>query len=389
MNFHKVQAYLDSLEGRYNLSAADCKVMQGHQVIFRHMWGYSDYSHSVPVTENDLYDVYSCTKVITATAVMQAVEQGLLQLDDPVDKYLPSFSQMQVSEDYVPFQFPMKWPTLEDRVHAAPSKITVRQLLTMTSGLSYDLDSETVKKVIKESDGQAGTVDIVNAMGKMPLLFDPGTRYSYSLGHDVAAAVIEVASGKRYEQFLQENIFSPLKLKDMYLHVPDSEQRRLSAQYGGVYGSNEIKKMDIGNRYRLTPQYDSGGAGLACTVDDYSKVLDALACGGVAYNGYHILMQESIEQIRTPQLNPQAQQDFSRSGKIGYGYGLGVRVLTDSCKSKSPVGEFGWDGAAGAYALVDPKNHLSVFYAQEVLGMPKSYNEIHPTLRDLIYEALE
>ena len=175
----------------------------------------------------------------------------------------------------------------------------------------------------------------------------------------------------------------------MFMHVPESEKNRLSAQYGSVIGSGEIRRMDVGNRYRLTPNYDSGGAGLACTVDDYSLLLDALANGGVAFNGYQLLSQESIDEMRKPQLCEKAQADFARSGKVGYGYGLGVRTLIDHSKSKSPIGEFGWDGAAGAYALVDSENHLSIFYAQEVLGMMKAYNEIHPTLRDLVYEAIK
>lgn len=389
MNFDKVRAYLDSLGDKYGLSGLDCQVMQDHKVLLRHMWGHSDYARTKPVTDRDLYDVYSCTKVITMTAAMQLVEKGLLGLDDPVEKYLPAFRDMKVSDDFVLFQFPLKWPTLQDHVHDAPTKVTIRQLMTMTSGLSYDLDSQAVKEAIAASGGQAGTVELVSAMARMPLLFDPGTRYSYSLGHDAIAAVIEVITGQRYQDYLKENIFAPLGLKDMYMHLPESEKPRLSAQYGGVFGSDEIRQMDVGNRYRLTANYDSGGAGLAVSVKDYSLVLDALACGGVGYNGCRLLTPASIDAMRTPQLGEAAQADFARSGKVGYGYGLGVRTLIDQTQSKSPVGEFGWDGAAGAYAVIDPINHLSIFYAQEVLGMIKSYREIHPTLRDLVYEALD
>lgn len=389
MNFEKVAAYIDSLGEKYGLSGVDCKVMKDHEVIFRRMWGHSDYAHTIPVSPNDLYDVYSCTKIITMTAAMQLVEKGLISLDDQVDKYIPQFASMMVSEDFVPFQWPMKWPTLEDHVHPSPTKVTLRQLMTMTSGLSYDLDSSAVLHAIAATNGAAGTVELANAIAKMPLLFDPGTRYSYSLGHDIIAAVIEVVTGLRYQDYLQDNIFGPLHLNNMFMHVPESEKGRLSAQYGGVMGSDEIRPMDVGNRYRLTGSYDSGGAGLACTVDDYILVLDALANSGVAYNGYRLLTQQSIDEMRRPQLCETAQEDFARSGKVGYGYGLGVRTLIDQSKSKSPLGEFGWDGAAGAYAVIDPENHLSIFYVQEVLGMMKSYHEIHPTLRDLVYEALE
>lgn len=389
MNFDKVAEYIDQLGEKYGLSGVDCRVMKDHKVIFRRKWGWSDYERTKPVTADDLYDVYSCTKVITMTACMQLVEMGLIGLDDQVDKYIPQFASMKVSDDFVPFKWPLKWPTLEDHVHPAPSKITLRQLMTMTSGLSYDLDSSAVREAIAASNGEAGTVELAAAIAKMPLLFDPGTRYSYSLGHDIMAAVVEIVSGKRYQDYLQENIFAPLGLKNMFMHVPESAKSRLSAQYGGVLGSDEIRRMDVGNRYRLTPNYDSGGAGLACTVDDYSLVLDALANDGVAFNGHRLLTRQSIDLMRAPQLCEAAQTDFSRSGKVGYGYGLGVRTLIDSSKSRSPVGEFGWDGAAGAYAVIDPENHLSIFYVQEVLGMMKSYNEIHPTLRDLIYDALD
>ena len=389
MNFDKVDAYLRSLGTTYGLHAVDCKVMGDHKVLFRSMYGHRDYDHTVPISAQDLYDVYSCTKVITMTAAMQLVEKGLIGLDENVETYLPAFANMNVSEDFVPFKFPMKWPTLSDHTHPAPAKITVRNLMTMTAGLSYDLDSEAVQAAAANSGRQAGTVEIVNVIAKMPLLFDPGTRYAYSLGHDVIAAIIEVVSGRRYAGYLWEHIFQPLGLQNMYMHIPETERKRLSAQYGGVFGSDEIRKMDVGNRYRITSNYDSGGAGLACTVDDYILILDALACGGVAYNGYRLLSEDSIELMRTPQLNEAAQADFARSGKVGYSYGLGLRTLVDAEKSKSPVGEFGWDGAAGAYALIDPVHHISIFYAQEVLGMIRSYNEIHPTLRDLVYEALE
>lgn len=388
MNFQKLNQYLDSLGTEYGLKTLDCKVMQNHKVLYRKSWGYSDYACTTPVSDNDLYDVYSCTKVITMTAAMQCVESGLFGLDDAVEKYLPAFGSMSVSEDFVPFRWPLRWPTREDKQHPSPSSITIRQLMTMTSGLSYDLESESIRQLLAQNP-EAGTVEIAGAIAKMPLLFDPGTRYSYSLGHDIIAAVVETVTDKPYRDYLREKIFAPLGLRNMMMHVPEGERCRLSAQYGIVMGSDEIRPMDVGNRYRLTRRYDSGGAGLACTVDDYILVLDALANGGVAFNGYRLLSEESIEEMRRPQLDGAALEDFTRSGKVGYNYGLGVRTLTDPTSSSSHVGEFGWDGAAGAYALIDPENRLSIFYVQEVLGMFKAYSEIHPTLRDLVYESLE
>ncbi len=393
MNFTKLDRYLETLEGTYGVKGLDLKVMQDHKEIYRRQIGVADYAGKKPVSADDLYDLYSCTKVITMTASMIAVEQGLFSIDDEAGKYIPSFENMAVSEECWPMQFGrFKMPALADKQHPAPTKVTLRQLMSMTSGLSYDLNSEAIKEAIA-ADPHAGTVTLANAIGRMPLLFDPGTHYSYSLGHDIMAAIIEVTSGMRYADFLQKYIFEPLGLKNMMMHVPAELKGRLSAQYSNNMRTGEVTEADTGNQYRLTDRYDSGGAGLAASVDDYSAVIDALACGGVAKNGYRLLTQESIDQMRTPQLNPDALENFAPSGgpmkmHAGYSYGLGVRTLIDPKESKSPVGEFGWDGAAGAYALIDPSNRLSIFYAQEVLGMIKAYTEVHPTIRDLVYEGL-
>ncbi len=144
--------------------------------------------------------------------------------------------------------------------------------------------------------------------------------------------------------------------------------------------------------------YQSGGdavraflprAGLIANVQDYSLVLEALANGGVGRSGARILSAQTIRLFMTSYTTEQMQIDFAESGKTGYGYGLGVRVLIDRSHSRSPLGEFGWDGAAGAYALVDPINRVSIFYVQHIMAFPVVYSEIHPRVRDLIYEGLE
>lgn len=387
MNFQKVEAYLNSLMEAYGLTGLDCKVMRDHQTLFRKCVGFSDAARTKSVSDRDLYDVYSCTKIVTMTAAMQCVEKGLFCLDDPVERYLPGFADMMVADEF-DFGFPPVMPKSSDSMHPATSRITIRRLMSMTSGMSYDLESEAIRETIANNP-YADTLTLASAMGRMPLLFEPGTHYFYSLGHDIVATVIEVVTGMQYRDYLQQNIFNPLGLKDMFLHIPESEKGRVTAKYICDPDTERILPHDGSNAYRLTDSYDSGGAGLCCTVDDYILILDALACGGVAHNGYQLLSQDSIDQLRSPQLNDTCREDFLLGGKVGYSYGLGVRTLVDGEKSRSPVGEFGWDGAAGAYAVIDPVNHISIFYAQEVLNMLKSYQEIHPTLRDLIYEAIQ
>ena len=387
MNFSKLTAYLNTLEEKYGVHGLDMKITRGHETVYRCMLGHSDYERKTPVSERDLYNIYSASKVITMTGVMQLIEQGKLGLNDPLEKYLPEFAHMRYAADFKMGEFPFRWPDENSQLGPAQNPVRIHDLMSMTAGMSYDVASAPIRKVVEETHGEATTRQVVTAMAQMPLLCEPGTRYSYALGHDVLAAVVEVVTGMTFGAYMKRNVFEPLGITEMYYQVPAGEEHRLFAQYGKDWDTGKIKR-DESMIYRITKNYESGGAGLCTTVDEYTKVLEALANGGVGRTGGRILKQESVLAIGRNWLTEQELADFSRTGKEGYGYGLGVRVLIDGTKSKSPVGEFGWDGAAGAYALVDPKNHIGMFYTHEILGMIEAYSEIHPTLRDLAYEAM-
>lgn len=388
MDFSKLTAYLETLGEKYGVRGLDIKITKGYTEIYRCMLGHSDYEGKTPVSERDLYNIYSASKVITMTGVMQLIEQGKLDLYDPLDRYLPEFGQMQYASDFKFGQFPFQWPNAQSRLVPAKNKILIHDLMSMTAGLSYDLASEPIRAVVEQSNGEANTRQVVAAMAKMPLLCEPGTRYSYALGHDVLAAVVEVVSGMSFGAYMKKNLFEPLGITEMFYQVPPEQQSRLSAQYAKDWNTGEIRP-DQSMIYRITPNYESGGAGLCTSVNEYSKVIQALANQGVGATGNRILRPESIAVMGRNWLNEQQLADFALTGKKGYGYGLGVRTLMDGSQSKSPVGEFGWDGAAGAFSLVDPVNHVSIFYTHEILGMIEAYSEIHPTLRDLAYEAME
>lgn len=387
MNFSKLTAYLNTLEEKYGVHGLDMKITRGHETVYRCMLGHSDYERKTPVSERDLYNIYSASKVITMTGVMQLIEQEKLGLNDPLEKYLPEFAHMRYAADFKMGEFPFRWPDENSQLVPAQNPMRIHDLMSMTAGMSYDVASAPIRKVVEETHGEATTRQVVTAMAQMPLLCEPGTRYSYALGHDVLAAVVEVVTGMTFGAYMKRNVFEPLGITEMYYQVPAGEEHRLFAQYGKDWDTGKIKR-DESMIYRITKNYESGGAGLCTTVDEYTKVLEALANGGVGRTGGRILKQESVLAIGRNWLTEQELADFSRTGKEGYGYGLGVRVLIDGTKSKSPVGEFGWDGAAGAYALVDPKNHIGMFYTHEILGMIEAYSEIHPTLRDLAYEAM-
>ncbi len=388
MDFSKLTAYLNTLGTHYGIRGLDLKICKDHREIYRYMSGHSDYAGRVPVSAKDLYNIYSASKVITMTGVMRLIEQGKIGLFDPLDRYLPAFSSMQYATNFQVGKFPQMWPTDQSPLRPARNKILIHDLLSMTAGLSYDLAASPIRQVIKRTKGEATTLELVNAMAEMPLICEPGTHYSYALGHDVMAAVVEVVTGMTFGQYMKKNVFAPLGISEMYYQVPVGEEERLAAQYAKDWNTGKIKP-DQTMIYRLTKNYESGGAGLCTTVDEYTKVIDALANGGVGANGNRILKAETITLMSRNWLNEQQLKDFAKTGKTGYGYGLGVRTLIDGTKAKSPVGEFGWDGAAGAFSLVDPVNHICLYYAHQILGMLEAYHEIHPTIRDLAYEAME
>ena len=386
MNFDKVTAYMDNLEKDYEVHGADCIVMKDHKVVYRHMVGFSDYEMTKPVDGSEIYDIYSASKVATMVAVMQLVEQGKIGLEDPVSKYLPEYGQMYYDPNFKLGQWPFAWPTKESDLLPAKNPILIWHLMSMTAGLSYDTTAEPIKKLAEETNGEATTREMVRAIAQLPLLYEPGTRYAYSLAHDVLAGVVEVVSGMTFGEYMQKNVYGPLDIKDTWYQIPEQEKGRLFAQYAVDFRTGKMVRQE-GNGFRLSKKYESGGAGVTTAAGEYVKLMDALACGGVGATGNRILTEESVKAIGTNRMGDVQLKDFQMSGKVGYGYGLGVRVLIDQSVSKSPVGEFGWDGAAGAYALIDPFSHISVYYAQQVLGMMKVYTEIHPALRDLIYEG--
>ncbi|HKM04179.1 MAG TPA: serine hydrolase domain-containing protein [Lachnospiraceae bacterium] len=390
MNFDKLTKYIDSLESKYGIPAVDCKITKDHKVIYRHMAGNSDYEKRKPLTDKNLFRLFSATKLITMTAVLQLVEAGKIRLYDELRQYLPEFDRLLVADEFV-MEFPTHWPTQDDKCHLAHKTIRIIDLMTMTAGLSYDTGAKELMYIKEKSDNQATTRDVVREMAKMPLIYEPATRWSYSLAHDILAAVVEVISGMKFSDYLKKNIFEPLEIKDFYFHWDSELEKRICAIYMGVWGTDDIKPDDgfMSNGFKITNNYESGGAGLAGSVDAYSMFADALCNDGVGANGKRILGSEMIALFTIEYTQGQMQTDFEFTGKIGYGYGLGVRVLRDGTASKTPIGEFGWDGAAGAYVVIDPFNHISIFYTQHIVGYPKVYSDIHPMIRDLSYEAME
>lgn len=375
MDFSPIINYIENtLRKEMGVPGCDIKIMRSHETLLRYSSGTRDYEHTQDVRRDDMYLLFSCTKPITCAAAMRLVEEGIIQLDDPVSKYLPEFKDAFLLKDGK--------PTPVENI------MTIRHLFTMSAGLDYGLHAQPIQDVIA-ANPNAGTVDIVKAFVRSPLQFEPGSKFLYSLCHDALAAVIEVASGKRFSQYLQETIFEPLGMKDTTFQITPEQKERLAAVYLAPQGQG-CQPYHQDCDFKLTDCYESGGAGLYSTVDDYSLFADAMANGGIGATGKRILKPETIDLMRTEQLNNYAMDPrFGCAAGPGYGYGLGVRTLIDKSEGqRSSLGEFGWDGAAGAYVMIDPKYDLSIFFAMHVRAWPNLIGCGHAPLRDLTYEIL-
>lgn len=340
--FEQVKSLCDSFLDM-GVPGFDLMVYKDGQQVLRYMGGFSDLENKCPVQGNEHYNIYSCSKPITCTAILQLWEKGMFSLDDRLSDYMPEFAEMTVQTDH--------------GVRKADNPIRIHHLFEMTAGFSYDLHSPHLEALRVDTQGRCPTREAMKYLAKEPLLFEPGDQYRYSLCHDVLAALVEVLSGQRFEDYVKKNIFDPLGMKASTFLLPVEQLDTVAAHYrfNAETGKPELRsKMPA---YRLGSQYAAGGAGCVSTVEDYIKFAEALRIGDI------VLGKDTIRLMATDRLTDHQKRTYTLST---YGYGLGVRTP----KVGSARTDFGWGGAAGAYLAVDIPNGISLFYAQHLLTSP-------------------
>ena len=371
-NAEKMTAYLDSLL-ELGIPSVDCIVYEDHKQIYRHMNGTVNIEKTKAVAADQRYLMFSMTKVQTMTAIMQLAEQGKLSLEDEVANYLPAYKDVKVKTENG--EEDLKWP------------MKIRHLVSMQSGLDYDLNRPGIVRVLKEKGQKATTREIVNAFAESPLNFQPGTHFCYSLSHDVAAAIIEVVSGMQFGEYLKKNVWEPLGMKNTFFAKPENDGlERLAQQY--IATDTGIVPMEQTCNYQLSECYESGGAGLVSCTEDYAILADAIACGGVSKDGVQILKPESVERFKQNLLYADSMRDIATTmGRVGYGYGCGMQIFLnpEMVGSTAPAGIFGWDGAAGACIQMDTTSKRSFVYLMHVRNCGMAYGVVHPKLRDMVF----
>lgn len=366
------------------------------QIVHAEQVGWRDKEAGLPMAPDTIVRIYSMTKPVVCAALMTLFEEGRFQLIDPLAKYIPAFGALKVLG--------------ADGSLAAPLRpIAVRDLLTHTSGLTYDfLEDSPVGGLYRQArlmnDPSRPLEALVGELARLPLAFQPGTRWHYSVGIDVAAHLIELLSGRPLGQFLQERLFGPLGMADTGFGVAPAQQGRLAAVYGNpdilgagaTFGAllaawmrGDNQRRDVAGTYPAGSPggFARGGFGLFSTAADYLRFAQMLLNGG-QLDGARVLGRKTLELMHSNHL-PAALLPYELGGvsSPGYGFGLGSRVLLDVGASGLPgsAGEFGWSGAAKTYFWIDPQEQLvGLFLTQFMVG----FEQPELALRALAYQAI-
>lgn len=385
-----VQQYIDSgwINGAIGL------VARNGQIVYHKGLGFDNKAAGKPMTKDAIFRIASQTKAITSVAVMQLVENGQILLDDPISKYIPAFRKPRVLE---------KFNKEDSSFTSIPAKkeISIRELLTHTSGIGYAQIGDPVTTAIYAKAGVVGGIGVqagmtlsknMLALAKLPLLHQPGEKWTYGLNTDLLGYLIEVVSGMSLDAYFKKHIFDPLGMSDTYFYLPKEKQGRLAMLHTEDNVKHAIPMPEV---IRINGQFDrdypntvggtfySGGGGLVSTALDYAKFMQMLLNGG-DYNGKHIISKASLRLMTTNQIG-----NLSRSPQKDVKFGLGFELVTASNYGQSYVSmdSFFWGGMFSSTYWIDPREKI---VAQFVLQMyPSSHGDINEKFKVQVYQALQ
>lgn len=382
---HLRSAYVD--QGK--IAGALTLVARRGRIAWLSPLGLMDLERGKPTREDTIFRIYSMTKPVTSVAMMMLHERGLFQLSDPVHKWIPSWEHLRV----------YRYGKNPNFTTDPPARaMTVRDLLTHMSGLSYGIMERThvdgAYRKLGIGDGKGSLADMVAKLSQLPLEFSPGTRWGYSVATDVLGHLVELITGDRFDEFLRRNVFEPLGMVDTSFIVPEASIERLSANYTRTPDKKLSLIDDPGQSAYARPRtYLSGGAGLVSTAMDYVRFAEMLRRGG-ELDGVRILGPRTIKYMTTNHLPGGADLaglavgSFSETRYEGVGFGLGFHVTIDPVRAQVPssVGEFGWGGMASTAFWVDPAEDLSVVFMTQLI--PSTTFNFRGQLKSIIYGAI-
>lgn len=383
-----IQEALDNGVKKGKISGANCLIFKDGKEIGYWESGLADIEAKLPFKRDTLCRLYSMSKPVTAVGVMKLLEEGKLELDQCVSEFLPEFGNLKVCDD--------------GKIRKSGRPLKIQDLLNMTSGYPYGGDANEgyrqTSRLIDDLNQHFDTIttrEFARRIADIPVIFEPGTNYEYGFSADILGAVVEVVSGQRFSVYMKEKIFDPLGMKDTGYWVPAEKQNRLSKVYRRPEdGSNNPtlftwNNLGIQDKMDKEPAFESGGAGLVSTIDDYMRFVRMLVNGG-ELDGVRILQERTVQFMSEAKLRTNLQQffDWKMEHMSGYSYANLCRVCIEPGKSKylAQKGEFGWDGWLGPYMLVDPVNKLGLVYLQQMCD--SGTTDVLRSIRNILYSAL-
>lgn len=385
-SFAAIDAWIADYVDSGKLPFAHVKITRGETTLYEGARGFADVKSGRAYQRDDLIRIFSLSKIVTAVAILQLIDDGVLGLDQDVAEILPEFAQTPIYDPTTGGTRPRKGP------------ITIRHLLTHSAGLSYAQNEDAIAPLYQ----QAGLVlfyqdtlaRFSEVLAQQPLLFQPGERYYYSTAFGLLGRVVEVAGRMPFAQALEQRIFAPLGMTDTAFDVAPEQLDRLVTLYEFAPERN-LRVLET-NRASSWKQQDrdvffDGGGGLVSTVEDFARFMDMLRRDGTGDKGERVLSQASVKALQTDQLGRTfAQMDVTDNGHypLTDAKGLGVYVVTSSDERASPwaIGEFGWSGAASLISWVNPRLDISVVFATQLF--PSDTFPLYPELNALVYGAL-
>jgi CubicO group peptidase (beta-lactamase class C family) len=378
-----MQGYVN--EGK--LAGAVTMLSREGEVFHFESHGLADIDRVLPMEKNSIFRIYSMTKPITSVAVMMLYEEGHFSLDDPVGKFIPELGGMKVYDGMGERGM---------RLVEQDKPITIRHLLTHTSGLSYGFHKDSpVEEQYRQSDmmdPQSNLPEMVKKLSALPLLTQPGAKWRYSVASDVLGCLVQVISGQPFDEFLQERILEPLGMVDTAFYVSEEKLDRLAAVYGPKSdGSIEELENTLVNKFKAPHTLFSGGGGLTSTAEDYMRFSQML-CNEGELDDVRILGSKTVEMMTSnhlpESLKPFAVGQSNASDTRGCGFGLGFRVVMDIAEHGilGSEGIYSWGGAASTIFWVDPMEDMVAILLTQM--MPSSTYPLRREFQVATYQAL-
>jgi CubicO group peptidase (beta-lactamase class C family) len=373
MDFLAVDAALQAAIDGEQLAGVSYAVFRRQQVLARKCLGHADREARVPVREDHLFRAFSNTKLVTSCAALQLLEQGLFSLDDPVGQYIPALGNLRVLRPGA--------TSVEDTVPAR-EPVRIRHLLTHTAGLTYgftqpDAPISAAYRAARVLDPTLDLAQMMEALARVPLLFEPGSAWNYSVATDVVGRLVEVVTGQKLDEYFRRHIFAPLGMHDTFFSVPPDKGERLAALYIGSLkeplrpGLRRADNLPYEGAYRKSMPFLGGGGGLVTSLDDYSALVRALLQGGAP-----LLQPETQALVTRNQLPDNMWIQFpGQPPQVGRGHSLAAAVAVEDTPDAGLVeGQVYWGGLAGTKWFFSPREDLAaVLMTQRYMGSDLPY----------------